>query len=58
MQEKVGVKQHYLTPHSRKWGSVDPLTPVLPRSMTIYGKTLTKHNFTPLTNSRFNNNVT
>jgi len=33
MHEKVGVKTHCLTPHSKKWGSSDPLDPVLPHSM-------------------------
>jgi len=33
MHEKVGVKNHCLSPLSKKWASIDPLDPVLPRSM-------------------------
>jgi len=33
--ENCGVKQHWLTPHSRKWGSIDPLTPCF-RSIWLF----------------------
>ena len=33
MHEKVGVKQHWLTPHSRKWGVSWPLWP---RASTVW----------------------
>ena len=36
MHEKVGVKTHCLTPLPKKWGPpIDPLDPVLPRSMPV-----------------------
>jgi len=38
MHEKVGVKNHCLTPLSKKSGSVDLLDPVLSRSMIISSK--------------------
>jgi len=33
MHEKVGVKQHWLTPHSRKWGVS---WPPWPRASAVY----------------------
>ena len=35
MREKVGVKIHCLTLHSKKCGSIDSLDPLLPRSMAL-----------------------
>jgi len=38
MHEKVGVKQHWLTPHSRKWGvSWGVSWPPWPRASAVYG---------------------
>jgi len=41
MHEKVGVKQHWLTPHSRKWGVSWPPWPL---ASAVYGPhLLTNH---------------